>query len=219
MPVVWRVSVSIVAPLVIAILVWRLGPIGPDSQTAAAWVQAVGSIAAIIGAFWISNRQASAAIQAVNTAHKLEQRDRRRSILAVAEACAEHARRIDDAFSQPNPRLALTAVYDRTIINGMVGALGSAPAHEVGSRDGVIALLSLRDQFAFLGQSVDTYIAGPWSHPELKKAIDACGDSREQRDRTVRTGEAVLARNVQVHLGKIRSDYEILEHSMQRAIG
>jgi hypothetical protein len=167
----------------------------------------------------MGERQARAALQSVIDAHSIEQKDRRRSILAVAEAAAEHTLRIDEAFSQPEPRPALTSVYDKTIIAGMVEALGRAPAHEVGSRDGVIALLSLRDQFVFLGVAVEIYIAGPWGHPEIKQALDSCGDHREMRQRTAQTGEAVLARNVQVHLGKIQHDYETLERAIRRAVG
>jgi ABC-type nickel/cobalt efflux system permease component RcnA len=141
MSVAFRFFVSIACAILATLALWRFLPNTAQSQTAAAWFQAIGSIAAIVAAFWMGERQARAALQSVVDAHSIEQKDRRRSILAVAEAAAEHARRIDEAFSQPEPRPALTSVYDKTIIAGMAEALGRAPAHEVGSRDGVIALL------------------------------------------------------------------------------
>lgn len=191
-------------------------------QTAAAWFQAFGSILAIIGALWT-----------VMYAHVIEKKARQKSILAIAEAANEHARRIGEALSTPEPNLSvadesarmargtdvrlgqmsrLSAVYDKTIIDGVVRALTNAPVHEIGSRDGVMALLSLRDQFVFLGVSVDVFIAGPLNHPEMSKAIGeySSPEHRSQRLETLESCNSILAGNISVHLVKIRSDYTSL---------
>jgi hypothetical protein len=188
-----------------------------DSLILAAWVQAVGSIATIIVAFGISSRQTKAALKSVARAQLLADQARQRSILAIAEAANEHGNNIRNAFLNPIPRKALSSVYDKTIIDGVVRALTSVPAHEIGSRDAVMALLSLRDQFVFLGAAVDVYIAGPWNDPEIRKAIEACGpDQPDARAETVTIGERGLAQHVKVHLDKIRTDYESLAGAVGR---
>jgi hypothetical protein len=204
----------LVAAFATAIILWQCFPAGADGQTLAAWFQAIGSIAAIFAVILVGKEQAQATLDAVTRAHSIGQHGQRRSILAVAEAAAEHAKRIGDAFSEPDPRIALAFRYDKSIVNGTIQALSSAPTHEVGSRDGVIALLSLRDQFVFLETNMEAYIAGPFADPLLKKAIDSCGDDRKMRQQTIDSGNAGLAKNVKIRLAKIREDYESLERAI-----
>src|ERR1700733_5590349 len=184
------------------------------SQTLAAWVQAIGSIGAILGAFWISARQSKAALQSVTTAQLLAERSRQKSILAIAEAANAHAKRFGEAVAAGPADLML--IYDRTIINGIADALGRAPAHELGSRDAVIALLSLRDQFVFLGITLDAFIAGPWKHPEMRELLEQLSgpDDRKQQAQVLETSWRVLAKNVTVHVTKIREDYESLARAV-----
>jgi hypothetical protein len=203
----------------LAVVFWKLFPGSKDGQTAAAWFQAVGSIAAIAGAFYISERQTKAALRSLVAAQSAQEKARQRSILAIAEAADEHARRIGDAFSKDDIYVALAFVYDKTIIDGVVGALSNAPVHEVGSRDAVMALLSLRDQFVFLGIAVETFLARPHNHPVLRMGIEQLSqpNEREQRQELVAIGEAVLAKNVRTHLDKIRGNYISLERAVQGA--
>jgi hypothetical protein len=175
-----------------------------DGQTLAAWFQAVGSIAAIFVAFVVGRQQAKAALRAVTE----EQRARRDSIVAVAGAAAEHARRIEEVLEYPDPGHArMYDVYDKTIVDGMVHALTSAPAHEVGSPAGVIALLALRDQFAFLGIQMERYLGGPRRIPEFQREVESCGDDLEYQQTVIEGQERVLTQNVRVHLDQIQRRY------------
>jgi hypothetical protein len=188
-----------------------------DSPTAAAWLQAIASVAAIVAAFLVGKWQANTALTAVTEAHRLEERSRRRSILAIAEAGAEHARIIDSALLSTDNRLqasvALVDVYDKSIVDGMVRALTDVPVHEVGSRDAVIALLALRDQFVFLGIAMEKYLAGASRDPELQKAIEACDPGTARRN-FIASAEQVLAKNARRRLATIAELYASLKESM-----
>lgn len=187
---------------------------GPDGQTWAAWFQAIGSIAAIGAAFLVGRQQSKAALRVVTE----QQRATRDSIVAVAGAAAEHARRIGDVLERDSfGHAEMYNVYDQTIVDGMVHALTNAPAHEVGSPAGVIALLALRDQFAFLGVQMKEYLAGPREHKELRIAIESCGDNREAERGTIQAGEQVLAGNVRRRLELIQHYYGELKAAVERA--
>lgn len=181
---------------------------GDAGQNLAAWLQAVGSIGAILAAFLVG-RQTIAE----------ERNGRRQSIVAVAGAAAEHARRIRDVLDLGNDpgHARMYNVYDKTIIDGMVHALTDAPAHEVGSPDGVIALLALRDQFVFLGVQMERYLAGPRKLEEIQSAIESCGDNRAVRDATIRDAEGVLENNVRGRLEQIQRHHDELAAAVARS--
>jgi hypothetical protein len=188
------------------------------STEAAAWVQAIGSILAIAAAILISWRQSKLARESLVNAQVIADKARQHGILAIAEAALEHARRIDEALLQTesgsNPT-ALYEVYDQTIINGMVQALTDVPAHEVGSRDAVIALLSLRDQFRFLGKAIEDY-KKPKNDPDITKLLDST-DPGEERQKVWSQLKTVLAKNARDRVVIIRKQYESLKNAIDRA--
>jgi hypothetical protein len=116
--------------------------------------------------------------------------------------------------------LALYTVYDKSIIDGVVRALTDMPVYEIGSRDGVIALLSLRDQFVFLGIAMEAFIAGPANHPEMKKALDSLMESTKgtQRKRLLEHGNEILANNARKHLNEIHNKHDALVVAMKMTL-
>ena len=207
------ISVWTIGSCALAWFMWKQYP-GTDGQTLAAWFQAVGSIAAIFVAFLIGREQSNAALRAVTD----QQHERRKSITAVAGAAAEHARRIGDALEQDGiGHVGIYGVYDQTIVDGVVHALTNAPAHEVGTPEGVIALLMLRDQFVFLGVAMEKYLKGPEQLPEFKQSLDACADDLIYRRGVVETGERVLKGNVRGRLDQIRHFHNQLLAAVERS--
>ncbi len=131
-------------------------------QGTAAWVQAVFSVLAIAGAYWIGKSQSRAALQSVEHAHRLVLAEKRKAILSIIEAAGVRTKAISDAFdltSESEMLLQLYKIYDKTIIDAMVRALSSVPMYDVGSTAGILALQSLHDQVVFLGKSVEAFIA------------------------------------------------------------
>ncbi|MEN2672434.1 hypothetical protein [Herbaspirillum huttiense] len=143
-----------------------------DSQTAAAWFQGVGSVAAIFIAIAIAAYQASASRKETERTQHLVDGARKRGVLAVAAAANHHAELIGAAMSQTEPRYHLYQVYDRSIIDGMVGALSAAPVYELGEAKAVAAVIKMRDQFVFLGQAIEAFIAGPWKDPHIGPMLE-----------------------------------------------
>ncbi len=194
---------------------WREFP-GADGQTLAVWFQAVGSIAAIFVAFMVGREQSRAALRVVME----ERHERRRSIVAVAGAAAEHARRIGEVLDKGDSGVPghpmMYTVYDKSIVDGLVHALSDSPAHEVGSPEGVVALLLLRDQVAFLGAQMEEYLKGPWNHPEHRKSIESCGDNVEHQRLTVAQAQETLEKSVRQRLQAIRQRYDELQKAVAR---
>jgi len=210
------VFASVAVSFGISLLCWKIFPSGNDGQTAASWVQGVGTILTIAGAFLISEQQTRVALRATLDAQQAQEKARQHGIMAVAEAADEHARRMTEALESANVYLALASVYDKTIIDGVVRALGDAPVHEIGSRDGVLALLSIRDQFVFLGNAMEVFLARPWNHPELGPLLEQLSDpaDRTQRLALLSQSETVLAGNVKVHLRSARDHYQLLRNAV-----
>jgi hypothetical protein len=109
------------------------------------------------------------------------------------------------------------SIYDPKVIDHVVAALNSAPLHDIGSPDGVSALLSLRLQFVLLGNAVYAFIAGPWGHPELGPNLrsyekDVSFD-RKMLAECVATGRDALRTNVLTHLGVIDRDHRRLRQA------
>ena len=178
-------------------------------EGAPAWIQAIGSVAAIVYAVRISRSSINHAASA-----------KRKTIFAIAEAAHTHAcniRKAIDAmgFNSGN-NIQIYAVYDKTIIEGVVKALQGVPMHELGSSKAVIAMLSLTDQMVFLGSSVEILLQGPERHPELGKTLEnSYRDDYEKRQELAASGYSVLQYNVRVHLNKIDQDYEALKESLR----
>ncbi len=86
-------------------------------------------------------------------------------------------------------------------------ALTRVPAHEIGSRDGVMALLSLRDQFVFLGKAIATYET-PAKDPEIAKMLLHL--SGPERLKILTSRKTILAGNVKARIATIRKYYEAL---------
>jgi hypothetical protein len=187
------------------------------STEAAAWVQAIGSILAIAAAIWISWQQAKLARESVVNAQLIADRARQNGILAIAEAAVEHARRFDEALvqSQSGDPFGLYVAYDQTIIRGVVQALTDVPAYEVGSRDAVIALLNVRDQFQFLGRSIEVY-KDPRQDPELAKLLSEAATDSERQEIWSQL-KANLAQNVKARVATIRSNYDLLKMAIDGA--
>jgi hypothetical protein len=145
-----------------------------------AWVQAVGSIAAIIGAYWVSGIQIKADTVAAVEAEARAQRRQRGSILAIAKAAIEVVDVLPKAADHNlQGRLAVSILYDKRVFEGFINALEAVPIHELGSARAVTALLGLKNgliaiQVAaekFFAQSMGAENLYPSSRPDPAKKL------------------------------------------------
>ncbi|SEW25587.1 hypothetical protein [Luteibacter sp. 329MFSha] len=199
-----------------ALIVSALVLPAPASQTLAAWVQAFGSIVAIAVAYMVGARQSRAAIEAVEATQRGVVEDRKRGLFAVVQAADYQADEIRLVMGRDVPREELPWVYSRVVTQRIARALESLPLYEIGADGGVAAILSMRDQFLLLEDALETYIAGPWNHSELKKTLDLYRRPEDYRelDRALETANKVLIHNVVIHLNRIRADYNEVRQAM-----
>lgn len=187
------------------------------SQTIAAWVQAVGSIAAIFIALRVGQQQSKAAIEGALDAQRMAEKTKLKSVLAIASSAHDLATSIRAAFASKDVNWALLSIYDPKVIQQVIIALNSAPLHDIGSTDGVSALLSFRLQFVLLGNAVDAFIAGPWKHPELGASLRKYQEDISFDPKILAscetTGRDALKKNVFTHLEVIDRNHDRLQQT------
>lgn len=109
-----------------------------NSSEIASWVQAVGSIAAIWGAFTISNAQVRKARQE----RKRDAEQRLSAFYAVIQSAADHSRTLSEMIMQNPPHPIFKAGWDSVLdelFQVSLNSLKQLPAHELGSYELVVA--------------------------------------------------------------------------------
>ena len=184
----------------------------PDAKTdVPAWIQAGGSVLAIIASFWV-----------VDLNRKSEQREKRNDVFAVVKAAhgyAQKIRRVVDA-SHPSNRIVDSSIYNlyhRNITDGFAQALANIPFHEVGASEAVEAILDMQTQFAqFLPDSIDAFVGGPQNqlafHDLQNHFITANEPERsQQRNELFVQMFNTLANNVRGNLSRIDANFELVQ--------
>lgn len=124
------------AALIVAVI-FIIALFKPSSSELASWVQAFGSIAAILGAFAISNRQVERQIQQT----KQQALDKSDAYFAVVKCAWDHARTMRELVEQHPSEEVFKQSWDlvfRDLFNSSLSSLRSLPAYELGSYDLVI---------------------------------------------------------------------------------
>lgn len=190
------------AALGIGLLYWRFN--GWDKHDhIPEWIQAGGSVLAIIGAFWIGD-----------STRRAEQVQKRQAIGAVVQAAQDFSDRIRDVIQRSNADAGIVEpsiydIYHEEVTKALADALTKIPLHDLPSSDAVRAVLYLHGQFArFLPPAIDQFIAGPGKHPDFKNREHDYDDlpqpQRGQKQKMLRIVQFnVLANNVLVHLNGI----------------
>ncbi|MCF5170739.1 hypothetical protein [Pseudomonas canadensis] len=107
------------------------------SSELASWVQAIGSIAAIWGAFAISNSQVERQIQQANQ----RALDKSNAYFAVVKCAWDHARTMRELVEKQPPVGVFKESWNlvfRDLFNSSLSSLKSLPAYELGNYDLVI---------------------------------------------------------------------------------
>ncbi|MGT2429293.1 hypothetical protein ACU4HD_12200 [Cupriavidus basilensis] len=126
----------------------------------ASWVQAIGSIAAIVGAYAIGERQASAAAKAQEAAETRDVRRRRDTYLAVAAVAVEQAHVaqanlfLPDFTVNPAPFIFDDVKAVAESVNEVRRAVVAIPLHEVGVAEAIAALSNLTNGLAGLSGTI-----------------------------------------------------------------
>lgn len=117
-----------------------------SSADAASWIQALGSIGAIIGAFLMGERQARRERDRADDARDKEEQDRQEAQLAVIKLLCDFGERFERAYSNADPVL-LRMEWDTALKNNVRAALNAfdaMPLHEMKSSARVLAAAEVR---------------------------------------------------------------------------
>lgn len=121
----------------------------------ASWVQAAGSVLAIVAAFVLGERQSVKALEGIRTAERLVVQRKIECIIGIADACAEFGKQHGAAF-QPHgfPYLTIMITEWDVDIRHLVTALDAIPIHEIGSMNAVSALIELKKNTTYLERAL-----------------------------------------------------------------
>jgi hypothetical protein len=128
-----RRSAIIVSGVAVAVSICIGFLVGLSKSDWASWVQAIGSIGAIAGAFYLGERQA-----------KVAERARRELVVAVAEFAFDAAQDTVRFFLYDPDRKRIDSDYLFTRLADGLVALRAVPLHEVGSAEAIKAIIKLR---------------------------------------------------------------------------
>ncbi|ODP31551.1 hypothetical protein [Pandoraea sp. ISTKB] len=172
----------------------------------ASWVQAVGSILAIIAAGWGIRYQLDQANEG-----------RRRAIIAIAAAAMARVEEAGERVQSSDPEIELASWYHCSIFDRLIGAFDSAPVHELRSGEGITAFLSMRDKLHFLRVAVERCIAGPETFPpfeeEFRRAREFCarGDMTPlEYELLYRSKLQYLVSNAFSHVSDLRASFSMI---------
>lgn len=179
-----------------------------SSDGAPAWVQAIGSIIALVVAIRVSRIS-------VEHAGLLKQK----TIFSIAEAAHEYATKVRGAINSigddSGSNLSLYSVYNSDVTAGLVRALQGVPMHDLASGSQVSAILGLANQLVFMGKATDKLLVPPAMHPDVLKVLSRVGDDYEQRQRLSVVALSVLKKNALNHLDEIDRHYNSLKSTIE----
>lgn len=163
----------------------------PTREEWPAWVQAIGSIAAIAGAFFIGDWQAKATHQNDLKVRQAELNRKNGSILAIADAAHYQAAHVAKNYGGEEtipPRLVLFLIYNEKIIDDIVAALGAVPIHDLGSYEAVAAFMQMKNNFTYLAKFLKR-------DNELAKNDEESLQARTETCQLVRTNSKLVLRH------------------------
>lgn len=148
----------------------------------AAWIQAVGSIAAIIGAFLIGERQADKARDDAENARAKDEKSKQDAQLAVITLLYRCGKLLDAA--REKDMYSLRYAWEKTLKNNVHAALGAfdaMPLHEMKSSARVLAAARVRSavqsMYDVAANNMEDIVAR--DDPESEAAFHAISDEIE----------------------------------------
>lgn len=138
-----------------------------NSSEIASWVQAIGSIAAILGAFAISNNQ----VKRQEEQREIISEQKSKAFFAVVKHAVDHARGVRDALDSDELKrdfkLGWNSGYSE-IFKSSVKSMGLIPVHELGEYDLVIAHNHILAAVINISKSIESYaLADSFADQEL----------------------------------------------------
>lgn len=133
---IFLVCMGMLALTAACVLFWAIWPDGWKGDGPAAWVQAIGSIGAIIGAVYVGRAQADESLRQAKLIRNLESQQRQEAIAAVVLAAYVRCMTIQTNAQQGTTAIALRnywVQHGRVALDGALKALAAVPLFEMSS--------------------------------------------------------------------------------------
>ena len=129
-----------------------------NSSEMASWVQAIGSIAAIWGAFTVGNNQ----VKRQEEQRLLVSKQKSKAFFAVVKHAVDHAKGLQDALGKDDGPDVIKIGWKHgysEIFNASVKSLTLIPAHELGEYELVIAHNHILAAMINISQKIEAYVS------------------------------------------------------------
>ncbi|WP_124920697.1 hypothetical protein [Burkholderia sp. Bp9099] len=173
----WKTVLSILIGIVAVILVsvsgaTSVGTRPYDPSLMASWMQAIGSVAAIIGAYWVAERQGRAGRLLAMEMDKIAQRRQYEAYRAIVENGSKRA--CDLKELAVGAKADVFAIYwqnTERVYGDAISALTEIPLHSLGSYKAVNAVVGMKDALIALREVVRGFVEPLMSpNPQLDEA-------------------------------------------------
>lgn len=155
----WAMLTALVAGLLVGFAFSPWGRSILQSDAAPAWVQAVGSIAAIVALFQGARVQARMQFRHALRMERRAEKQRRRALTAVVKVAVDYGVAITEFASKRPPRFAFVKSWEWVTgqaIEASIRALDALPMHEIGDPEFVINAAGIRGSLANIhGQAME----------------------------------------------------------------
>lgn len=178
-----------------------------EIQAIAALVQALGAIAALYVAIRISRDDRVEAVKG-----------KRMAIVAVAQSASEFVsdvtKLVEASKTDGEVSLPLYNVFSPSIVEGYLQAIRGIPLHEVGSGEGVRAIIMFAFHLELFGKQVAVYMGGVHNAPQFSAEVIE-GLSVEERRAIYGLRFQLLCKNVLQQSQLVGEYHEILVGQMR----
>ncbi|WP_213306014.1 hypothetical protein [Paraburkholderia sacchari] len=172
----WKVVAGALGGLVAVVLIAHFGatsagtkPYSADAM--ASWMQAIGSIAAILGAYWVGERQSATAARTAREFEKASLTRRLSAYAAVAKSARDQATNVSALAENLNGQQFYLDWVDQNgpVFRSAFASTESIPLHDLGSAEAVRALIVLKTALA----RMERFIEAQGEHGELDESTHA----------------------------------------------
>lgn len=146
----------------------KAGEYAPTSSSdAASWIQAIGSIGAIIGAFLIGERQAKREYDKLEYARERAEQDKQEAQLAVMVLLHDFSKQFEMAYERDqNTVRAEWSTGLKNNVRAALNAFDATPLHEMKSGDRIMAAAEVRGEVQSLYDITASWANRPITTPD-----------------------------------------------------
>jgi hypothetical protein len=158
----WKAVLGALGAIVAVVLVAHFGATSAGTQpyradAMASWMQAIGSVAAILGAYWIGERQSASALRAARESEIASLKRRLDAYAAVAKSACDQAMNVSKLAGALSGQQFKINWIDQNgpVYRSAFASTESIPLHDLGSAEAVRSLIILKTALARMERFIE----------------------------------------------------------------